>query len=86
MGYSKIFLDNNIITDFLVESRGELHEKAVKLFKNFDDKSAICYSFESISDISYILNKHYKLNIEMIVNFFCNFIKIYKFQMSFVIK
>lgn len=67
---AKIFLDSNILIDFLVEERGTLNLAAVKLFENFSVDDTICYSFGSISDVAYVLKKCYKISDEIILDFF----------------
>ncbi len=67
---AKIFLDSNILIDFLVEERGALNLAAVKLFENFSASDTICYSFGSISDVAYVLKKCYKISDEIILDFF----------------
>ena len=67
---AKIFLDSNILIDFLVEERGTLNLAAVKLFENFSASDTICYSFGSISDVAYVLKKCYKISEEIILDFF----------------
>lgn len=67
---AKIFLDSNILIDFLVEERGVLNLAAVKLFEDFSVDDAICYSFGSISDVAYVLKKCYKISDEIILDFF----------------
>ena len=67
---AKIFLDSNILIDFLVEERGALNLAAVKLFENFSASDTICYSFGSISDVAYVLKKYYKISDEIILDFF----------------
>ena len=67
---AKIFLDSNILIDFLVEERGALNLAAVKLFENFIASDTICYSFGSISDAAYVLKKCYKISDEIILDFF----------------
>lgn len=67
---AKIFLDSNILIDFLVEERGALNLAAVKLFENFSVDDTICYSFGSISDVTYVLKKCYKISDEIILDFF----------------
>ncbi|MBF0984358.1 MAG: twitching motility protein PilT [Campylobacter sp.] len=67
---AKIFLDSNILIDFLVEERGALNLAAVKLFENFSASDTICYSFGSISDAAYVLKKCYKISEEIILDFF----------------
>ena len=67
---AKIFLDSNILIDFLVEERGALNLAAVKLFENFSASDTICYSFGSISDAAYVLKKCYKISDEIILDFF----------------
>ena len=67
---AKIFLNSNILIDFLVEERGVLNLAAVKLFENFSASDTICYSFGSISDVAYVLKKYYKISDEIILDFF----------------
>ena len=67
---AKIFLDSNILIDFLVEERGPLNLAAIKLFENFSASDTICYSFGSISDVAYVLKKCYKISDEIILDFF----------------
>lgn len=67
---AKIFLDSNILIDFLVEERGALNLAAVKLFENFSAGDTICYSFGSISGVAYALKKCYKISDEIILDFF----------------
>ena len=67
---AKIFLDSNILIDFLVEERGALNLATVKLFENFSASDTICYSFGSISDAAYVLKKCYKISDEIILGFF----------------
>ena len=43
---------------------------AVKLFENFSASDTICYSFGSISDVTYVLKKCYKISDEIILDFF----------------
>ena len=67
---AKIFLDSNILIDFLVEERGALNLAAVKLFEDFSVDDAIYYSFGSIIDVAYVLKKCYKISDEIIFDFF----------------
>ena len=67
---AKIFLDSNILIDFLVEERGTLNLAAVKLFENFSVDDTVYYSFGSISDVAYVLKKCYKISDEIILDFF----------------
>lgn len=67
---AKIFLDSNILIDFLVEERSTLNLAAVKLFENFNVDDTVCYSFGSISDVAYVLKKCYKISDEIILDFF----------------
>ena len=43
---------------------------AVKLFENFSASDTICYSFGSISDVTYVLKKCYKISDEIILDVF----------------
>ena len=62
---AKIFLDSNILIDFLVEERGALNLAAVKLFENFSVSDTICYSFGSISDVAYVLKNVIKFQTKL---------------------
>lgn len=65
----KIFLDNNIILDFLVSTR-EFHHQAVEIIKDINENTLLCYSFGSISDIAYVYEKGYKLNTQDVIKFY----------------
>lgn len=65
----KIFIDNNIIIDFLAQTR-PTHKEAIELFKNQKEDEIFCFSFGSISDIYYILNKEYDTDKKNIIDFF----------------
>ena len=62
---AKIFIDSNILIDFLVEERGALNLAAVKLFENFSASDTICYSFGSISDVAYVLKNVIKFQTKL---------------------
>ncbi|QKU36239.1 type II toxin-antitoxin system VapC family toxin [Campylobacter sp. RM16192] len=66
---AKIFLDNNIIIDFLVETR-RFNKQAVELFLTFTESDTICYSYGSISDIYYVAKKCYDVEDKMMISFF----------------
>jgi len=65
----KIFLDNNIILDFLISTR-EYHNQAVEIIRNVNKNTILCYSFGSISDVAYVYENGYKLSAQDVVGFY----------------
>jgi len=75
----KIFVDNNIIIDFLVQQRAN-HKEAVELFRNQQKDEIFCFSYGSLSDINYILKKDYTVKDITIATFFQGLAKSPKFE------
>lgn len=69
--YEKIFIDSNIIIDFLAEKRFS-HKEAVELFANQKENEIYCFSFGSVSDITYVLQRAYGFKSSKIISFFDN--------------
>lgn len=65
----RVFLDNNIILDFLISTR-EYHSQAVEIIKDVNENTLLCYSFGSISDVAYVYENGYKLNAQDVVKFY----------------
>jgi predicted nucleic acid-binding protein len=65
----RVFLDNNIILDFLISTR-EYHSQAVEIIKDINENTLLCYSFGSISDVAYVYENGYKLNAQDVVKFY----------------
>lgn len=82
----KIFIDNNIIIDFLAQTR-PTHKEAIELFKNQKEDEIFCFSFGSISDIYYILNKEYDTDKKILLTFLMVYqqavnMNVYLYQMN----
>jgi len=75
----RIFLDDNIILDYLINTRGQ-HKEAVDVISNVKVNEIFCYSFGSISDITYIYENTYKLDKKEVMGFYENLSKSSKFK------
>lgn len=75
----KIFLDDNIILDYLINTRGQ-HKEAVDIISNVKENEVFCYSFGSISDIAYIYENTYKLDKKEVIGFYEDLSKSSKFE------
>lgn len=52
----RVFIDNNIMIDFLSKRRAN-HKEALEIFKNQNKDEIFCFSYGSLSDIFYVLKK-----------------------------
>lgn len=75
----KIFLDDNIILDYLINTRGQ-HKEAVDIISNVKENEIFCYSFGSISDVAYIYENTYKLDKKEVIGFYEDLSKSPKFE------
>lgn len=73
------FIDNNILLDFLVESR-EFNDEAMQLFQSFSESDIVCYSYGSISDLCYVARKQYGINENVFIDFFQTISKMDNFE------